>query len=112
MSQLHIEGADYGFDEHGSEEALKRINEEVIERVVDRMEKAVDRLMDAVDNAWVGPSAEIFKDKLFEDFKTIKYGMGIARKQLYTTFSETQQQMYDADLEILSKREGKYNGLE
>ncbi len=110
MSRLGIEGADYGFDEAGSEKALEEINEKVILEVINRMEGTVESLMDTVDDAWVGPSAEIFKDNFIEDLSTIEYGIQKARQKLYNAFSAAQQQMFDADTGILNRREGDYNG--
>jgi len=108
MSQLNIEGATYGFDEEGSKQALENINEQIIEKVIQKMKDSVDGLMDKIDAAWVGPSAEIFKDNLFEDFSTIEFGMESARVKLYAKFKHTQQDMFDADTGILNKRRGEY----
>lgn len=106
MGRLGIEGATLGFDEDGSRQALDNINEQIIERIIERMEHSVEDLMYAVDEAWVGPSAEIFKDNVFADLNTIEYGMEESRRQLYEEFSNVQQQMFNADTSILNRREG------
>lgn len=108
MGRLDISGADYGFDESGSYKALENINEQIIKKVIEQMEASVGDLMEAVDAAWVGPSAEIFKDNVYTDLNAIEYGIEDARQKIYEVFSKTQQEMYNADEQILTKREGEF----
>lgn len=68
---LNIEGATFGFDANGVQEALNNINTNVIQEAVDQMNNSMNDLRSWVDSAWVGESAEQFKKNMEADKRMI-----------------------------------------
>jgi hypothetical protein len=64
---LKIDNATFGYDANGVDAALKLINAEVIEEAAGKMTESMNTLYEWVDSAWVGQSAEQFKQNMLTD---------------------------------------------
>ena len=68
---LNIEGATIGFDSNNVETALNNLNTKVIQDTIVKMNSSMSTLRDYVDSAWVGASAEQFKNNMEADKEKI-----------------------------------------
>ena len=64
MAQLNIEQAGIGYDTAGISNFLNKLNLDVIDDLVSKLHNNIGPLREAVDQVWVGQSANAFKEKL------------------------------------------------
>lgn len=68
---LSIDGATIGYDAKELNDAMQRLNTEVISVAIEKMTSGMETLRDQVDAVWVGKSAESFKNNMEFDKKVI-----------------------------------------
>lgn len=68
---LSIDGATIGYDANELNDAMQRLNTEVISVAIEKMTSGMETLRDQVDAVWVGKSAESFKNNMEFDKKVI-----------------------------------------
>lgn len=68
---LGINGATIGYDTNELNDAMQRLNTEVISVAIEKMTSEMATLREQVDAVWVGQSAESFKNNMEFDKKVI-----------------------------------------
>lgn len=68
---LDISGATFGVDANGIQSFINELNTKCIADTISKMNSGLSDLRSAVDSAWVGTSAETYKNNLEADKKTI-----------------------------------------
>lgn len=101
---LTIEGASIGFDESNVQTALNNINAKMITEASNKMDSSMSGLRDYVDSAWVGQSAETFKNNMESDKKQIQQYLKDAYDALKTEIYQIMQEMSDVDNALITKR--------
>ncbi len=101
---LNIEGATIGFDSNNVETALNNLNTKVIQDTIVKMNSSMSTLRDYVDSAWVGASAEQFKNNMEADKEKIAQSLrdtyDILKSEMYQIVNE----MATADEELIKGR--------
>jgi len=69
---LNIEQATVGYDTTGLQSYINKINLEVIDALIQEMDKSIPQLRETTDTVWAGQSAEAFKTRLETDCQTMK----------------------------------------
>lgn len=64
---LNIEGASYGYDSNNLQQLKQRINVNCVSDTIANIRTGLNALNTAVTNAWVGTSADRFKEKMQAD---------------------------------------------
>lgn len=101
---LNIEGATIGFDANNVETALNNLNTRVIQDTINKMNSSMSTLRETVDSAWVGQSAEIFKDNMETDKEMISKGLNDAYDVLKSEMYQIVNEMTEADEGLLNRR--------
>lgn len=101
---LTIEGASIGFDESNVQTALNNINAKMITEASNKMDTSMSGLRDYVDSAWVGQSAETFKNNMEADKKVIQQALKDTYEALKTEIYQIMQEMADVDNALITKR--------
>lgn len=101
---LTIEGASIGFDESNVQTALNNINAKMITEASNKMDNSMSGLRDYVDSAWVGQSAETFKNNMEADKKVIQQALKDTYEALKTEIYQIMQEMADVDNALITKR--------
>lgn len=101
---LNIENATIGFDVNNVEAALNNLNTKVIQDAITKMNAKMSDLRNYVDSAWVGASAEQFKQNMESDKEKISQSLrdtyDILKSEMYQIISE----MAAADEELVNRR--------
>ncbi len=101
---LNIENATIGFDSNNIETALQNLNTRVIQDTINKMNQSMNGLRGYVDEAWVGASAEQFKDNIESDKKVIAESLqdtyGVLKSEMYQIVNE----MARVDQELVKGR--------
>ena len=101
---LDIGGATLGVDANNIQEALNRLNVECIQETITLMNTSMSSLRDAVDSAWVGQSAEVFKSNMEKDKETISKALNDAYEVLKSEMYQIVNEMEAADAELVKER--------
>lgn len=101
---LNIEGASIGFDVNNVETALNNLNTRVIQDTINKMNSSMSTLREYVDNAWVGQSAEIFKENMETDKDTISKSLNDAFDCLKSEMYQIVNEMGEADAALMNRR--------
>lgn len=101
---LNIENATIGFDENNVETALNNLNTKCIQDTITKMNNSMQGLREYVDSAWVGASAEQFKNNMEADKNKIAQSLqdtyDILKSEMYQIVNE----MAAADEELVKGR--------
>ena len=101
---LTIQGADIGFDANEVQAALNDIHTQVIEQAQNDLRIQLSDLDNAVDEIWVGQSAEIFKKNMQTDVEAICQGLSDAYEVLKSEFSQITSSMTEIDANLVQER--------
>lgn len=101
---LTIEGATIGYDENNVQTALNNLNRVVIQDAINEMNSAMDDLYTAVNDAWVGNSAEAFKDNMQYDKNTICTGLNESYQVLENEMNQIVNEMSNVDENLVERR--------
>lgn len=103
---LGIEGATIGVDTGGIQTLLNDINAQVIEGATTQMRNGAEELNNAVNAAWVGTSADMFKQNMESDRELIITRLSEMYEALETELSRIATEIKTRDEEIVSARGG------
>lgn len=101
---LNIEGATIGFDSNNVETALNNLNTKVIQDTIVKMNSSMSTLRDYVDSAWVGASAEQFKNNMEADKEKIAQSLRDTYDVLKSEMYQIVNEMATADEELIKGR--------
>lgn len=101
---LNIENATIGFDANNIQEALNNLNTKCIQDTITKMNQSMDRLRTSVDSAWVGQSADIFKENMNTDKESIIKSLNETYENLRSEMYQIANQMAEADSNLVNRR--------
>ena len=94
---LTIENATIGRDANNLQSTLNHIHNNCVETTKSALKTNLDELRTAVDNCWVGNSAEKFKEQMQRNVDDICKGLDLAYEGLCSTFNTAQSDMQAVD---------------
>ena len=94
---LTIETASIGYDANNLQSTLNSIHNNCVESTKSALKTNLDELRTAIDNCWVGASAEKFKDQMQRNVEDICKGLDLAYESLCSTFNTAQSDMQAVD---------------
>ena len=106
---LTIEGATVGYDSRNVTAALNNLNTQVIQATITDMNTGLSNLYDTVNAAWVGQSAEVFKENMQADVRTITEGLNHAYATLQAQMHQIVNNMEEIDQNLVQRRQGGAN---
>lgn len=101
---LTIEGATIGFNQDNVATAINNLQVHVINDTITKMNESMASLREYVDNAWVGQSAEIFKENMEYDKNEVFDGLNDAYEQLKAEMYDIVNEMADVDNNLVTRR--------
>lgn len=101
---LNIENATIGFDENNVETALNNLNTKCIQDTITKMNNSMAGLREYVDSAWVGASAEQFKNNMEADKNKIAQSLQDTYDVLKSEMYQIVNEMAAADEELVKGR--------
>ena len=95
---MYIEQAGIGYDTVGISNFLNKLNLDVIDDLIATLHNNMGTLRGAVDQMWVGQSANAFKDKLERDSQTMIETLDGIKDDVRAEFAQIAQNVdnYDA----------------
>ena len=100
MAQLNIEQAGIGYDTAGISNFLNKLNLDVIDDLVSKLHNNIGPLREAVDQVWVGQSANAFKEKLERDSETMIQTLEGIKDDVKAEFAQIAQNVDNYDSAI------------
>ena len=97
---LGIEGASYGYDSNNAQRLKNQINIKCVDETVTAINKGIFELRLEVSKAWVGASAEKFKEKMDQDANAVSKAIQEAGNMCIATIDATVGQMAEVDESI------------
>lgn len=97
---LNFESSTFGYDSEGLTQLINEINIKCIEQTRTSMLNGLNALNQAVDAAWVGDSANRFKEKIDEDAKAIIKAIEAAGEECKNGLQSAGGGMINVDKEI------------
>ena len=85
---LTIQGATIGVDANGIQQLINNLETHVIQDTISKMNASQAALRDKVDAAWVGQSAETFKNNMETD-------KGVLEKSLKESFEVLKSELFN-----------------
>ena len=104
---LTIEGATIGFNQNNVADALNNLQTHVINDTITKMNESMASLREYVDNAWVGQSAETFKENMEYDKDEVIAGLNEAYEQLKAEMYDIVNTMAETDNALVTSRRGE-----
>ncbi len=101
---LQIGNADIGADANGVQQAINNLRTHVIQDTISKMNGSMESLRASVDDAWVGHSAEIFKENMQNDKKTISEALEQTFEGLQNEINQIVSRMGEADENLIKGR--------
>lgn len=101
---LTIENASMGFDANNVQTALNNLNTRVIQDTINAMNKSMSDLVTAVDNAWVGASAEKFKKNMEADKQVIVNGLNDSYEVLKSEMQQIMTELAAREESLINER--------
>lgn len=101
---LNIEGATIGFDANNVQTALNNLNTKCIGDAIRKMNDSMSGLREYVDSAWVGASAEQFKNNMEADKDRISQALQDTYEVLESEMYQIVDEMASADDELVKGR--------
>lgn len=103
---LTIDEATYGYDINQMQAALNNINAGVVIDAVNKLNEGMDALREAVDNAWVGKSAETFKKNMETDKESVVKGLNDSYEALKSEMEQIMSVMEQTEADLIEERSG------
>lgn len=97
---LGIEGASHGYDANNTQRLINNINVKCVGDTVAAINLGLGELRRAVDAAWVGASAEKFKQKMEKDANDVSKAIREAGDGLTNYINAVTSKMADVDNSI------------
>ena len=101
---LTIDKASQGFDRRGMQSYINEINTKLVDNACNRLNSGMKEIRAAVDQVWVGTSAETFKNNFEHDVDVIRDALQEARKICENALKEAGKAMGDLDHDLVQKR--------
>lgn len=101
---LNIEGASIGFDANNVGQALTNLQTRVIDEANQRMDGKFEEVQDYVNKAWMGESAEAFKDNFFSDKEVVKQALEETHQALKSEMYSIVNAMAEVDQNLVQRR--------
>ena len=101
---LNIEGATIGFDANNLQSTLNHIQNNCVNNAKNALKRNMDTLRSAVDDCWVGQSAETFKSNMQHDVDAICKQLDDAYAALKGVFQDVQNQYAALDEGLIQGR--------
>lgn len=101
---LNIEGATIGFDANNLQSTLNHIQNNCVNNAKNALKRNMDTLRSAVDDCWVGQSAETFKSNMQHDVDAICKHLDDAYAALKGVFQDVQNQYAALDEGLIQGR--------
>ena len=101
---LDISGATFGVDANGIQSFINELNTKCIEETISAMDSGLNEIRTAVDTAWVGKSAETFKDNLESHKKTISDALKKSGDILKSELTDIAAKMGEIDNDLVKPR--------
>ena len=101
---LQISGSDIGVDSNGVQTALNNLQTNVIQDTITKMNNSLGTLRSSVDDAWVGQSAENFKENMETDKNTIVDALNATFDTLKSEVNQIVTRMGEADEALVERR--------
>lgn len=102
---LNIEGASIGFDANNVQKALNNLKTGVIQDTITLMQSGLLDLYTAVNDAWVGASAEQFKKNMNTDMNKVSNALSDTYDILVSEMDQIINAMKAADEELVKGRD-------
>ncbi len=102
---LNINKATIGYDQNELHNALKEIQTEVIQKTCDALDTNISELESAIDEVWVGQSADNFKKNLENDVSKIQMALQSAYYALTSQFNQIITGMAEVDNNLVERRQ-------
>ena len=93
-----------GYDTQGVENMLREIKTKVIIEAAEEMKTSVNALTEAIDNIWVGASADQFKENIQNDVTKISNKLEESYNMLEKKIWDIVSSMVEADQNIIKNR--------
>ena len=94
---LTIENASIGYDANNLQSTLNNIHNNCVESTKTALKTNLDELRIAIDECWVGSSAEKFKEQMQRNVEDICKGLDLAYDNLCSTFNSAQSDLQAVD---------------
>lgn len=101
---LTIENATIGYNANEVEQALTNLNTKCIVETISSMRKGYEDLVSAVNEAWVGKSAETFKNNMLTDINTIEGALNSTYDVLKSEMYQIVNTMQENEENVLQER--------
>ncbi len=101
---LDIHGATFGVDANGIATLENNLNVKCIQETITKMNGGIAALREAVDTAWVGQSAENFKDNMETDKEAVVKALNESYEILKGELDDIASKMGEVDQELVPKR--------
>lgn len=101
---LQISSADIGADTSGVQTALNNLQVHVIQDTISKMNNSMQNLRNSVDEAWVGQSAENFKDNMETDKTHVINALNETFEGLKSEINQIVARMGEADEALVERR--------
>ena len=101
---LEIEGASIGYDSNNLQSTLMDIHTDCIIKAQNELRTNLKDLNDALNECWVGVSADNFKSNMEKDVEGICKGLESAYNDLVEEFKGILAELAKIDEELVTKR--------
>ena len=101
---LNIDGSTIGYDTPGVGALKEQIHRQCIQETVDVLTACWTKLQDAVDQAWVGHSAEVFKNNFSHDVNSLKGALKQTDEILDTELDNIVKLLQATDSQLVQDR--------
>lgn len=97
---LNIEGATHGYDSNNVQNLINHINVKCVSDTISALNLGISTLRSEIDNAWVGASAEKFKEKVENDANEVSKAIEQAGQTCVDFINSTVSKMAEVDNSI------------
>ena len=104
MAALTIENATVGYDSDKVATLMSDIRANVIDSASQAMTDSLEALNTAVDQAWAGHSAKVFKENMQKDVDTVKKALDDTYTVLHNEIIQIVKAMHQVDQELIQRR--------
>lgn len=102
---LTIDNATIGYNGDNVETALNNLKTKCIEDTIEKMKGSMEKLNGWVSDAWVGASAEQFKENMEADRKEVEDNLKATYEELENKIHDIVKSMATIDEELVERRE-------
>lgn len=101
---LTIQGATVGYDAAGIDQLKQDIHMKCVEEAKNDLDSNYNTLEEAIDQIWVGQSAERFKDNMKSDVKSVKKALDECYKVFEGELNAIASEMTHVDAQLIERR--------